>query len=339
MRRTIAIGPFGCACVCLLAGALAALLLTAGSVRAADVDALQGKVDSAQSQAEALGAEIRAAQEELTEAEQRAAAATEREEELSALLATGQERAGELAGRVADAEQRLAEEKRRLQRARDALAARLVAIYKTGTADGASVILEASDFEELTARAEYLERIEESDAHMAERVAQVRAEVRHGLARVVALKAQADAYDERLSVARSQIVAVRGSAEAAAGRLRSVAASRETALATLKTKIDGWVSDIEEAEAASRASAEETVGRWLGGPYTIPTYIVMCESGGNYSALNPSSGAGGAYQILPSTWELYGGQGAPQDAPKAEQDRIAAEIWADSGGGAWVCAG
>ena len=63
----------------------------------------------------------------------------------------------------------------------------------------------------------------------------------------------------------------------------------------------------------------------------------MCESGGNYSALNPSSGAGGAYQVLPSTWELYGGQGEPQNAPKAEQDRIAAEIWADSGSGAWVC--
>jgi muramidase (phage lysozyme) len=54
--------------------------------------------------------------------------------------------------------------------------------------------------------------------------------------------------------------------------------------------------------------------------------------------VNPSSGAGGAYQILPSTWELYGGQGEPQNAPKAEQDRIAAEIWADSGGSAWVCA-
>jgi muramidase (phage lysozyme) len=63
----------------------------------------------------------------------------------------------------------------------------------------------------------------------------------------------------------------------------------------------------------------------------------MCESGGNYSAVNPSSGAGGAYQILPSTWELYGGQGEPQNAPKAEQDRIAAEIWADSGPSAWVC--
>jgi muramidase (phage lysozyme) len=65
----------------------------------------------------------------------------------------------------------------------------------------------------------------------------------------------------------------------------------------------------------------------------------MCESGGNYGAINPSSGAGGAYQILPSTWELYGGEGAPHEASKEEQDTIAAQIWQDSGPGAWVCAG
>ncbi len=74
------------------------------------------------------------------------------------------------------------------------------------------------------------------------------------------------------------------------------------------------MNEIEAAEAASRAEAEETVGRWLGGPYSIPTYIVMCESGGNYGAVNASSGAGGAYQILPSTWALYGGRARPQDA-------------------------
>ena len=65
----------------------------------------------------------------------------------------------------------------------------------------------------------------------------------------------------------------------------------------------------------------------------------MCESGGNYSALNPSSGAGGAYQILPSTWELYGGRAPPTKPPRPNRTAIAAEIWADSGGGAWVCAG
>ncbi len=74
------------------------------------------------------------------------------------------------------------------------------------------------------------------------------------------------------------------------------------------------------------------------GAWAIPWQIVACESGGNYGALNASSGAGGAYQILPSTWREYGGAGAPQGAPPAEQDRVAAQIWADSGPAAWVCA-
>jgi Transglycosylase-like domain len=73
------------------------------------------------------------------------------------------------------------------------------------------------------------------------------------------------------------------------------------------------------------------------GGYSIPASIVICESGGNYRAVNPSSGAGGAYQILPSTWAAYGGRGLPQDAPPAEQDAIAAKIYATDGRGAWSC--
>jgi multidrug efflux pump subunit AcrA (membrane-fusion protein) len=143
-------------------------------------------------------------------------------------------------------------------------------------------------------------------------------------------------------VARSQIAGVRQRAQRAATEEEAIAAERQASLAKLKSKISQWTDEIQAAkraaaEAASRAAAEETVERWHGGPYSIPTYIVMCESGGDYGAVNPSSGAGGAYQILPSTWSLYGGQGAPQDAPKAEQDRIAAEIWADSGPSAWSC--
>ena len=318
---------------------LAVALLAVGSARAASIGALRDKVGGAREEAAALGGRIRATQERLatTEAEAEAAAAHERR--LTALLAHGRERAAHLAAKVARAEERLRAERARLRRARHDLAARLVAIYESGSPSTASIVLESGDVSELAVRSEYLQRIQESDTALAARVEQVRNRVRHELDLVAALKARVDAYNEELAAARSEIAAVRAHAEQAAQRLDALAAERSAALAKLKSRIGQWVKQIEAAEAASRAAAEETVGRWLGGPYSIPTYIVMCESGGNYGAVNPGSGAGGAYQILPSTWALYGGKGAPQDAPKAEQDKIAAEIWADSGGSAWVCAG
>jgi peptidoglycan hydrolase-like protein with peptidoglycan-binding domain len=89
--------------------------------------------------------------------------------------------------------------------------------------------------------------------------------------------------------------------------------------------------------AATGSAAAPATASPSGGGYSIPSDIVQCESGGNYSAVNPSTGAGGAYQILPSTWQAYGGQGLPQDASPAEQDRIASEIYASQGASAWSC--
>jgi septal ring factor EnvC (AmiA/AmiB activator) len=306
---------------------------------AADVGSLRAKVETAKAEAGELADRLGAAQEEMSSARRQATEAAAREERLSGLLAEGQERAAELAARVQGTERRLLEERRRLRRARRALARRLVDIYESGEPSSANVLLSATSYEDLATRGDYLARIEEFDEALARRVEQVRNSMRGELRRLARLKAAADAYDARLAAARSEVSEVRGQAESAAAALQSVAAARSASLATLKSRIGGWVGDIEKAEAASREAAEEEVGRWLGGPYSIPSYIVMCESGGNYGALNPSSGAGGAYQILPSTWSLYGGQGLPQEAPKEEQDRIAAEIWADSGSGAWACAG
>jgi septal ring factor EnvC (AmiA/AmiB activator) len=307
---------------------------------AADGAGLQAKIEAARSQASALVADLQAKQAQLAAAQQRAAAASARERRLSGLLATGEERAAILAGKVSHARRRLVAKRERLRRARRSLSRRLVAIYESGSPSEASVVLASADFGQLATRVGYLQAIESSDSALAARVAQVRDAVRRELALVAELKAGVDAYDARLAAARSQISTVRQGAESAAAQLQSIAAARQASLATLRSNIGVWVGEIQAARAAaSRSSAEATVERWLGGPYSIPSYIVMCESGGNYGAVNPSSGAGGAYQILPSTWKLYGGHGSPQGASKPEQDSIAAQIWADSGPSAWACGG
>lgn len=82
---------------------------------------------------------------------------------------------------------------------------------------------------------------------------------------------------------------------------------------------------------------------WLHHPpppprWVIPEAIVICESKGVNLAPN-SAGAAGYYQIIPSTWASHGGS-QPFDASqhsKAEQDRVAARIWAEGGPGEWVC--
>lgn len=303
---------------------------------------VEAKLAAARGEASSISSELRASQARLAAAEGEASSAQAHEQRLSGLLADGEARTARLNAEVTRTRRQLAAAKARLRRSRAALAARLVAIYESGTPSTASLVFASTDYTELATEAGYLKEIVEADGALAARVEQVRDEVGHQADRVGALRARAVAYDERLAAARGEIAAVRAAADSAAAQARSVAAGREASLSKLKGRIGQWVSEVREARAAeanaaSGPEAEEEVGRWLGGPYSIPTYIVMCESGGNYGALNPSSGAGGAYQILPSTWELYGGKGEPQNAPKAEQDRIAAEIWADSGPSAWVC--
>jgi hypothetical protein len=112
---------------------------------------------------------------------------------------------------------------------------------------------------------------------------------------------------------------------------------------------DGSVEDISDARACAEADQLEAMlnppapapveteaavtPSTDSGSYSIPSSIVECESGGDYGAVNPSSGAYGAYQILPSTSASYG---CDMSTP-AGQDACAAEIYADSGGSAWVC--
>lgn len=105
--------------------------------------------------------------------------------------------------------------------------------------------------------------------------------------------------------------------------------------------LERWLHppEVTPAETTAPASpgyvAESATGVTSGSGYAIPADIVACESGGDYGAVNPSSGATGAYQILPSTSAAYG---CDLSTP-AGQDACAAAIYADVGSSAWECAG
>jgi hypothetical protein len=94
-----------------------------------------------------------------------------------------------------------------------------------------------------------------------------------------------------------------------------------------------------EAQRAQSRKAPARTGRGGGGGGSCnPESIVQRESKGDPNAVNPSSGAGGKYQFLPSTWSGYGGYSRAEDAPESVQDERFNEMWAGGAGSShWGC--
>jgi septal ring factor EnvC (AmiA/AmiB activator) len=305
---------------------LGASLIAASGVADAD---LQARIDTAKSDAQGLEARIQARGDRIAALESQAAEAQARIESLSRQLASGEQRSADLSNQLGVAERNLTASRARLSRARGVLAERLVDIYKNGEVSYVDLVLSSDGFDDLSSRAGYLDAIEKADARTADRVSALNDEVKAEVGRIASLRSEIDDHNRQLVDARATVDRTRAGLKQQAGELAAAKAQESSDLADIRSTI----SDLQSQLGSAQLGALFGNGNWA-----IPEYIVMCESGGNYHAVNASSGAGGAYQIMPATWRGYGGQGLPQDAPPAEQDRIAAMIWADSGPGAWSCA-
>jgi nucleoid-associated protein YgaU len=88
------------------------------------------------------------------------------------------------------------------------------------------------------------------------------------------------------------------------------------------------------ATSAAPAPAQPTAS-YSGAPGSYQSCVIQAESGGNPQAVNASSGAGGLYGFLPSTWQALGFSGRPQDAPVSVQNAAFAKQYARSGSSAW----
>jgi septal ring factor EnvC (AmiA/AmiB activator) len=243
----------------------------------------------------------------------------------------------------------------RLARAKMVLARQLVSAYEGDKPDLVGVVLEAQGFNDLLNKIAFLRRAEgqqQTIIQITKAANAAAADAERRLARLEASDLQATQDAATRARALAGMNALLQSKQGALAQARSAQQVALEASRAKGSRLRGAIARLQAQQAAAQraaaaaaaaASASPTPSGPAVGPsggWAIPYAIVLCESGGQNLSPN-SAGASGYYQILPSTWKLFGGAGpAAYLAGKSEQDAVASRIW-NGGAGAsnWVCAG
>jgi septal ring factor EnvC (AmiA/AmiB activator) len=231
---------------------------------------------------------------------------------------------------------RLVRLRARLAQSRATLAAMLRQRYTAAQPDIVSVVLEARGFADVLERLEFLKRVQHSDTVIVDAVRRGRDDARRDELRLAALEPR---QRDQTNAVRSERDALARVGAALQARRAALAQARAARLAALSNTRASRQRAQRELSRLLAVQARQASSPGPGGPWAIPWPIVECESGGQNLPPN-SAGASGYYQMLPSTWRGLGGS-TPQayQASKAEQDRLAAKLWAGgSGARNWVCA-
>jgi septal ring factor EnvC (AmiA/AmiB activator) len=247
----------------------------------------------------------------------------------------------------------------RLATARGILSRQLVSGYETDRPDLIDVVLEAHGFNDLLEQLTYLHDAQRQQQGIITLTRQAKSRADTAARRLGTLERTQKTITNETLVRVRALAGMNLLLQSKQGALQHARAAQQSALSASQARSSGLkaqISRIQAAQAAARAAAAAaaaraaaqsaptptSTGAALGpsGGWAIPYAIVLCESGGQNLSPN-GAGASGYYQILPSTWKLFGGTGpAAWLAGKAEQDAVASRIW-DGGAGAsnWVCAG
>jgi peptidoglycan hydrolase CwlO-like protein len=323
------------AVVLALAGAWAALPLPA---RSQSEDELRSRIERGRDRERALSGALAELDRLLARVHNEVAIIQGRLDEVQADLVAAEARLATTRQRLVEERARLARLRRRLAEGRVTLAAQLVASYKADRPDAVSLVLGAHDFAELIERVEFVQRVEERNAIVVDRVRRWREDAEHQAELLARLEVERQQHAEAVARRRDALASMRDGLAQRQATLERVRAARAQALAGTRAGRRSAERALDRL-IAERERAAAIAGPGPGGPWAIPWPIVQCESGGQNLPPN-SAGASGYYQMLPATWEGLGGS-TPHayQASKAEQDRLAAKLWAGGAGARnWVCA-
>ncbi len=140
-----------------------------------------------------------------------------------------------------------------LQRALISLRERLVSMYEAGTPDMLSVVLDAHGWSDLVTRTEYVNRLQEQDRRLVERVRELRDESRAVVDRLRIARDLIETARNTIAAQKQQLLRTRSSIEAHQSQLRQARGKRLDVLGRIKDheqKLEGRLGDIQAKIAA-----------------------------------------------------------------------------------------
>jgi len=230
------------------------------------------------------------------------------------------------------------------------LAFRLSAVYRQPQPSGLEVLLRSSSLSEALSRVDVLERVQRHDANLVTTIATARAQMRKAQVELLADRTVAASASKEASVRLTEVRSIRSARRGVLINARTRLAvmisaeanrQRRAALVAAQRRVVQRVRNTgPTAPNVSFAPAAPSSG---GGGTDVSAAlrrIALCESGGNPTAVSPSGLYRGKYQFDPGTWQRLGGSGTdPAAAPVAEQDRVAAILYGQSGAAPWPICG
>lgn len=246
----------------------------------------------------------------------------------------------------------LKDAKTEFDNARSDLAARLSAAYRQPQPSGLELLLRSTSLSEAISRVDFMKRAQRQDADLIAEIAAARVRMEKArtqlLADQKAAKAEERETANQLTQVRSIRSARRGALIAARGQLATMIAAAQRAndarrVARLRATQRGITTRIGQNQPnapAPTAPPPPEAPTGGGNASAILQKIALCESGGNPAAVSSSGLYRGKYQFDPQTWKAYGGSGDdPAAASEAEQDAVAARLYAARGTAPWPICG
>lgn len=321
--------------------ALTVLVLTASAPAQDATGALGGKLEALESNVERQGSLQATIDRQNAQINDLIAQESELRRKADAVQAELDRRQAELdqaTAALSAGKARLAEVRARLDRAMDSLEQLLVDIYKASEPDLLSVVVESASWEELLTEAEYLDRIQEYDEAVVERVSSLREEIKASVGVLAGTQ-------ERIKLVRDQVAARRREFAEAQGQL----ASQHAQLAAARAEREGTLAALQAREK----SLEDELGTSIPGPGERATLVGQTAIAPPNAPLTVKAVIEAANEISDKPYIWGGGHGSFEDDGydcsgavsfalhgggmlDSPMDSTGFTVYADPGAGNWI---